>query len=339
MEAETLTARSLWMAGPCRPELRTEQVPPPGDGEVRIRAVASAISQGTEMLVYRGQVPDDLPLDLPTLAGSFSFPVKYGYALVGHVIDTGAGAGHLAAGDAVFALHPHQEVALAPANLVVRLPDGLDPTLGVFTANLETALNVVHDAPLRLGESVVVFGLGTVGLLIAQLLRLAGAGLVIGVDPIARRREIALALGVDLTLLPDEGLRERIHELTSGRGADIAVEVSGAASALQAAIDSVAVEGTVVVASWYGTKPVALTLGGHFHRGRVRLRSSQVGRIGPEQSARWDHQRRSETVAGLLPRMQLDPLVTHRVPFAEADSAYRLIDEHPEEVVQVVLEY
>jgi 2-desacetyl-2-hydroxyethyl bacteriochlorophyllide A dehydrogenase len=339
MRAETLAAQALWLAGPCLPELRTEQVPPPGEGEVRIRAVASAISQGTEMLVYRGQVPEDLPLDLPTLAGSFNFPIKYGYALVGHVIDCGTGVDHLAAGDAVFALHPHQEVALTPADLVVRLPDSLNPTLGVFTANLETALNVVHDAPLRLGEAVVVFGLGTVGLLIAQLLRLAGAGQVIGVDPIARRREIALALGVDLAMPPDEGLSERIRELTSGRGADIAIEVSGAASALQSAIDAVSVEGTVVVASWYGTKPVALTLGGHFHRGRVRLRSSQVGRIGPEQSARWDHQRRSETVAGLLPRLQLDPLVTHRVPFAEAGSAYRLVDEQPDEVVQVVFAY
>jgi 2-desacetyl-2-hydroxyethyl bacteriochlorophyllide A dehydrogenase len=339
MRAEPIEAQALWLTGPRQPELRVEQVPPPGRDEVRIRAVASAISQGTEMLVYRGQVPDDLPLDLPTLAGAFTFPIKYGYALAGHVIDTGEGVSHLSPGDAVFALHPHQEVALAPANLVVRLPEGLDPTLGVFTANLETALNVVHDAPLRLGESVVVFGLGTVGLLIVQVLRLAGAGQVIGVDPIVRRRKIALALGVDAALAPGEILPEQVRALTDGRGADVAVEVSGAASALQTAIDVVAIEGTVVVASWYGTKPVTLELGGHFHRGRVRLRSSQVGRIGPERSARWDHQRRTATVVGLLSKLQLDPLVTHRIPFAEAATAFRLIDERPDEVVQIVLEY
>ena len=107
---------------------------------------------------------------------------------------------------------------------------------------------------------------------------------------------------LNAALPPDEGCAEQIRSLTRERGADIAIEVSGAGSALQAAIDAVAVEGTVVVASWYGTKPVTLALGGHFHRGRVRLRSSQVGKIGPEQSARWDHARRTETVADLLPR-------------------------------------
>lgn len=339
MAAEPMQTQALWLEGPRQPALRTEFVPPPGPGEVRVQAVASAISQGTEMLVYRGLVAADMALDLPTLAGSFAFPIKYGYALAGHVIDIGTGVSDVAPGDAVFVLHPHQTVALAPANLVTRLPDGLAPALGVFTANVETALNVVHDTPLRLGESVVVFGLGTVGLLIAQLLRLAGAGQVIGVDPIERRRELALVLGADATLPVGDDLDRHIRELTDGRGADIAVEVSGAAAALQRAIDAVAVEGTVVVASWYGAKPVTLALGGHFHRGRVRLRSSQVGRIAPEQSARWDHQRRAATVASLLPRLRLDELVTHRIPLADAVSAYRLIDERPEEVVQIVLEY
>ncbi len=339
MAAEPIDARSLWLAGPRQPELRSDLVPPPRPGEVRVQAVASAISQGTEMLVYRGQIPDDLPLDLPTLSGSFGFPIKYGYALAGHVIDTGAGVSTLAPGDAVFVLHPHQSVALAPEELAMRLPDGLDPVLGVFAANVETALNVVHDAPLRLGESVAVFGLGTVGLLIVQLLKMAGAGQVIGIDPIARRRELALTFGAEAVFSASDDLPERIRTLTGGRGADIAIEVSGATVALQPAIDAVAVEGTVVVASWYGTKPVSLTLGGHFHRGRVRLRSSQVGRIAPEQSARWDVRRRTATVASLLPCLRLAELISHRIPLDDAAAAYRLIDEHPEDVVQVVLEY
>jgi 2-desacetyl-2-hydroxyethyl bacteriochlorophyllide A dehydrogenase len=331
----SLEARALWFTAPRTAELRRERVPPPGAGEVRIKTIASAISHGTEMLVYRGEVPADLPLDLPTLAGDFSFPIKYGYATVGRILD--AKEGSFSPGDLVFVHHPHQNAFAVPAELPVRLPDGLDPALGLFLANLETALNVVHDAPLRLGETALVFGQGVVGLLVTQLLKLAGAGRVLAVDPIERRRELALEVGADETFEPGEDLRERTLEATAGRGADLAVEVSSSGAALQGAIDAVAVEGTVVVASWYGTKPVTLSLGGHFHRGRVRLISSQVGRINPEIGARWDRARRTEAALGLLPRLRLEELVSHRVPFEKAPWAYQLVDERPEETVQVIL--
>ena len=331
----SIEARALWFTAPRTAELRPERVPPPGPGEVRIKTIASAISHGTEMLVYRGEVPAGLPLDLPTLSGDFSFPIKYGYATVGRVLD--AGAGSFSPGDLLFVHHPHQDAFVVPAELPVRLPDGLDPALGLFFANVETALNVVHDAPLRLGETALVFGQGVVGLLVTGLLKLAGASQVLAVDPIKRRRDLALEVGADEAFEPDEGLHERVLEATAGRGADLAVEVSSSGAALQAAIDAVATEGTVVVASWYGTRPVALTLGGHFHRGRVRLRSSQVGRIDPELGARWDRARRTEAALRLLPRLRLEELVSHRVPFERAPEAYRLVDEHPEETVQVVL--
>jgi 2-desacetyl-2-hydroxyethyl bacteriochlorophyllide A dehydrogenase len=331
----SLEAHALWVAAPRTAELRPERVPPSGPGEVRVKTIASAISHGTEMLVYRGEVPADLPLDLPTLAGDFSFPIKYGYASVGRVLD--AGAESLSPGDLVFVHHPHQDAFVVPAELPVRLPDGLDPALGLFFANLETALNVVHDAPLRLGETALVFGQGVVGLLVTRLLKLAGAERVLAVDPIKKRRDLALEMGADRTFEPGEDLRERLLEATAGRGADLAVEVSSSDAALQAAIDAVAVEGTVVVASWYGTKPVALSLGGHFHRGRVRVRSSQVGRMNPELGPRWNRARRTEVVLGLLPRLRLEQLVSHRVPFEKAPWAYRLVDERPDEAVQVIL--
>ena len=327
-------ARAVWFTAPRVAELREERVSPPGPGEVRVRAVASAISHGTEMLVYRGEVPADLDLDLPTLAGSFSFPIKYGYATVGRVLDSGAE--NLSPGDLVFVHHPHQEAFTVAADLPVRLPEGTDPTAGVFFANLETALNIVHDAPLRLGETALVFGQGVVGLLVTQLLKRAGAGRVLAVDPIKRRRELALAAGADAAFGPDETL-DATSAATGGRGADVVVEVSSSGSALQAALDAVAVEGTVVVASWYGTTKVSLSLGGHFHRGRVTVRSSQVGRINPELVPRWDRQRRTETALDLLPRLRLGELVSHRIPFAEAPRGYRLVDEEPGEALQVVL--
>jgi 2-desacetyl-2-hydroxyethyl bacteriochlorophyllide A dehydrogenase len=332
-----LEAYGLWFTAPRTAEFRPESAPSPGAGEVRVRAVASALSQGTELLVYRGEVPADLPLDLPTLAGSFGFPIKYGYATVGRILDTGASVEDLVPGDLVFVHHPHQDVFVVPTTMPVRLSDGLDPLLGLFVANLETAVNIVHDTPLRLGETALVFGQGVVGLLVAQLLRLAGASRVLVVDPLKKRRDLARAVGVDETFEPGEDLPERILETTAGRGADVAVEVSGSGAALQAAIEAVAVEGTVVAASWYGAKPVSLSLGGHFHRGRVRLRSSQVGGMSPDLGSRWGHARRMETVLGLLSRLHLKELISHCFPFEEAPEAYRLVDERPGEAVQVIL--
>lgn len=291
------------------------------------------------MLVYRGEIPSDLPLDLPTLQGSYAFPIKYGYSAVGLVLDTGPNIEDLAPGDLIFVHHPHQDVFTVPAAMPVRLPQGLDPLLGVFVANLETAVNILHDTPLKLGETALVFGQGVVGLLVAQLLRLAGAGRVLTVDPLGKRRNLALDVGVDDAFEPGEGLNARVLEATGGRGADVVIEVSGSGAALQAAVECVADEGTVVVASWYGMKPVALALGGHFHRGRVRLRSSQVGRLNPELAPRWDRLRRMETVIGLLSSLQLEELISHRLSFEDAPEAYRMLDESPGEAVQVIFVY
>src|SRR5215208_4638172 len=335
---DELKANALWFTALRTATLRTETVPPPGPGEVRVETIASAVSAGTELLVYRGEVPQDLRLDLPTFAGSYKFPIKYGYAAAGRILDTDSDVEHLSAGDLVFVHHPHQEIFVVPAQMPVRLPDDLDPLLGIFAANLETALNVVHDTPVRLGETALVFGQGVVGLLVARLMKLAGAGPVMVVDPLERRRKLALAAGADDAFEP-EGLNERVMEITGGRGTDVAVETSGSGAALQGAIDAVATEGTVVVASWYGTKPVTLALGGHFHRGRVKLRSSQVGRLNPELAPRWDRDRRMHTVLGLLGRLKLRELISHRIPFEEAPEAYMLLDERPEEALQVIFTY
>jgi len=330
-------AGSVWFPRAREVEIRSETVGAPGVGEVRIRALASGLSHGTEMLVFRGQVPANLALDLPTLAGSYGFPIKFGYASVGQVIAVGAGVAGLAPGDRVFVHHPHQQEYLASAAAAVRLPDRLPPELGVFLANCETALNVVLDAHPRLGEEVAVIGQGVVGLLLTQLLNLAGAR-VTAVEPIAIRRELAMRCGADEAVTPDDALA-RIATRTNGRGADVVIEASGNASALQLAIDAAAFQSTVVVCSWYGTKPVSLDLGSRFHRARLRLVSSQVSELDPALAPRWDRQRRREVSLSLLGELLLGPLITHRIPFARASEAYELVDQRPEETVQVILTY
>jgi 2-desacetyl-2-hydroxyethyl bacteriochlorophyllide A dehydrogenase len=318
----TSSSTAVWFPEPCRVELRDEPLPPLGEHDVLVEAIASAISHGTEMLVFRGQVPPDLELDLPTLRGGFSFPIKYGYASVGRVVESGAQA-TLQPGEVVFVHHPHQSSYVVPDSLPIRLPDGLDPLLGVFLANLETAVSIMLDAAPRLGERIAIFGQGVVGLLVTQLALRAGAQ-VTAVEPIAARRALALQFGAAPALTGEY---------------DLAIEVSGNASALQQAIDCVAFGGAVVVASWYGTKPVSLTLGGAFHRRRLRLISSQVGSIDAQLQPRWNHMRRLSLACQLLQELQLAPLITHRIPFTRAAEAYALVAERPAETVQVVLTY
>lgn len=334
-----MEARAVWLTGPRQVEIRTEPLPPVGPDHVLVRARLSAISHGTEMLVYRGEVPAHLPLDLPTLVGSFAYPIKYGYASVGGVERAGPEVESLRPGDLVFVLHPHQDRYVVPARLAVPLPAGVPPQAGVFVANLETAVNVLLDTGLRFGETAVVFGQGVVGLLVTMLLRRAGAREIIAVDPVPARRKRALGVGATIALAPDDDLPSQVREATAGRGADIAIEASGAPAALRQALASLAMQGTVVVASWYGTKPVPLDLGGDFHRRRLRIVSSQVGTIDPALSPRWTYERRRDLVCSLLGELPLADLVSHRVPFADAAEAYRLIDQRPPEVLQVVLEY
>jgi 2-desacetyl-2-hydroxyethyl bacteriochlorophyllide A dehydrogenase len=283
------------------------------------------------MLVFRGQVPEEFELDLPTLRGAFGFPIKYGYASVGRVVEVGAQVGGLGVGDVVFVHHPHQTEYVVPAAMPIRLPPHLDPSLGVFLANLETATNIVLDAAPRLAERVVVFGQGVVGLLITQLVKRTGVSHLAVVDPIPRRRQLAERLGADVAYAPSVSLR--------GMDFDVAIEASGNVNALDQALGSVAFGATVVVCSWYGTKPVPLLLGGPFHRRRLRIVSSQVSTIDGALQPRWSRERRMTVACDLLATLDLDSLISHRVPFEQAAEAYRLVDERPDETVQVVLTY
>jgi len=332
-------ATAVWFTAPRQVQLRDEELLPPGNGQVSVRALYSAISHGTEGLAYRGQIDPDLALDLPTFQGSFRYPLKYGYASVGVVEAVGENVEHLTFGDHVFALHPHQDRFIIDTSFVTRLPDGLDPSLGVYFAQTETAVNVLLDAAPRTRETAVVFGQGVVGLLITSLLARQDLEHIVTVDALPARRETSVNMGATQSLSPNEDLPGLIRSLTSGRGADCVIEVSGAPAALDVAIDCAAVQGDVVVASWYGQKTVPLQLGSAFHRRRLRLVSSQVGMVNPTLAPRWDRARRTETVRSLLPMLPLSALPSQHVPFHDAPLAYKMLDSLPDDVAQVILEY
>lgn len=332
-------ARSIWFSGPHKVEVHEEALSGVGREDVMVRAHFSAISHGTEMLVFRGQVSSELSLDLPSMTGSFAFPLKYGYAVVGSVEEKGESVKDLEVGDKVFVLHPHQTRFVVPADSVVKLPNNITPEAGVFTANLESALNVLLDAPIHIAETVVIFGQGVIGLLLTQLARRAGAGKVVVVDSFQRRRDMALQMGADIAFAPGQVNAELVRTMTDGRGADVVYEASGSPEALQYAIDVAAPQSMIVVVSWYGTRPVTLNLGDSFHRDRLKIVSSQFGRIDPGLAPRWDRSRRTQVVKELLKSLQLTKMITHHFPLRSAAEAYRLIDENPDETVQVVFNY
>jgi 2-desacetyl-2-hydroxyethyl bacteriochlorophyllide A dehydrogenase len=233
---------------------------------------------------------------------------------------------------------PHQDLFLAAEEDLVELPAGLPFEDGVFLATMETALGVVHDACVRLGEEVLVVGQGVVGLLVAELLLRAGARRVITVERHELRRDASRRLGCVALAAEEVGLEERIMGLTGGRGVDVAVDVCGTDPGLQLGLDTLAFEGTLVVASWHGNRPVALELGSAFHRRRLRLRSSQVSRLDPAREGRWSKRRRVELVLELLRDLRPSRYITHRFALGSAQEAFRMLAEHPEQTIQVVLE-
>lgn len=322
-----MSARELWFLGPRQVELRRGASAALVDGQIRARALASGVSQGTELLLYRGEgpTPFDPSLDAP---GAPTYPRRYGYAWVGEVVESNS-ASH-PRGAHVFALAPHGDEHVLNATDAKVLPAGLPPARAILAANLETAVNVVWDAGLALGDDVVVIGGGVVGLLIGHLARKSGAARVRLFEPSRRRRETALALGFDQAeSAPPPG----------AAAADVVIEASGDPACLDLALRLVRDEGVVTVASFYGQRVAPVALGTDFHRRRLSLRSSQVSRLPPSHRAGWSLARRFELVSHLLENAELDALLDSPVPFAEAPATYARLAEAPGEALQTVFSY
>ena len=340
------TRLSVYFAAPFTVEVREEPVGLPAAGRATVRTEVSAISPGTELLFYRGQVPGDMAVDasIAALAGVVRYPLKYGYAAVGRVAEIGAGVDESWLGRRVFAFNPHESAFHAAAADLIPVPDGLSAEEAALLPNMETAVNLVLDGAPAIGEQVAVLGQGVVGLLTAALLARGPLASLVTLDRFPRRRGQSLAWGAQASLDPGEpdALETARRLLQGGRGyagADLVYELSGSPAALDAAIALAGFNGRIVVGSWYGSKRASLDLGGRFHRERIRLISSQVSTLAPEWSGRWTKGRRLAWAADMLARVRPAGLITHRFPAARAAEAYRLLDEAPDEAIQVVLTY
>jgi NADPH:quinone reductase-like Zn-dependent oxidoreductase len=299
-----MQAKALWYVGPGRAELREEAVAAPKTGEVAVRALYGAISRGTERLVHAGRVPasEHDRMRAPLMGGAFPFPVKYGYATVGRVE---AGSPELQ-GRTVFSLHPHQSRFTLPADAVVSVPENVPPARAVLAANMETALNAVWDGAPGPADRVAVVGGGLVGLLVAYLCaQLPGAEVTV-VDIAPARAVLARALGARFAQPGD-----------ASADCDLVFHASATAAGLATALRVAGEEATVVELSWYGSGDVAAPLGEAFHSRRLRLISSQVGKVAPSHRSRWSHGRRLAAALALLDDPALDALIAPAVSFDE----------------------
>jgi 2-desacetyl-2-hydroxyethyl bacteriochlorophyllide A dehydrogenase len=335
------TRRTVYFIGPHQAELREESLPAPAPGQMLVQTTVSAISSGTEMLIYRGQFPGGVSLDasIPALKGDFHFPLSYGYAAVGRVTDLGEGVPEAWLGRPVFSFQPHTSHFLATPETVFLCPEGLPAESACFLPGMETAVNFVQDGAPLLGENAMVFGQGIIGLLTAALLREFPLQSLVTADRYPRRREASQALGVTACLDPaTPDFRGTLFTLLPA-GADLTFELSGAPAVLNDAIAATMFSGRVVIGSWYGDKTASIDLGGTFHRSRIRLISSQVSSLAPELSGRWDKSRRFEVAWRALQRIQPQKWITQRFAHENAAEAYELLDHSPLETIQVILEY
>ncbi len=335
-----MKACTLFFVAPGVVELREALLPVLAPDQVLVETIYSAISPGTEMLVYRGQFPA-MPVDasIESLGGEFHYPLAYGYAAVGRVTEIGAAVEPEWAGRLVFSFQPHTSHFVASPRALFLIPDSISPEQACFLPNTETAVNLVQDAAPILGERALVFGQGIIGLLTTALLAEFPLESLVSVDTFPRRRAAALALGVSAALDPAApDFRAQAASILAS-GADVTLELSGAPVALNDAITLTTFSGRIVIGSWYGEKRAALDLGGAFHRSRLKLISSQVSSIAPELSSRWDKARRFGVAWQALARIRPEKWITHRFPLEKAKDAYRLLDENPQETIQVIFDH
>jgi len=337
-------ARVVTLAAPRSVVLKDEPDAPLRDGEVRVETLFSGISAGTELTQYRGSNPHlakrwDAERRLFVDGDAVSaYPLaSWGYEEVGRIVEGAA----LPAGTLVWGAWGHRGVAVVEGARAAAcvLPDGVAPVAGVFARIGAIALNAVLDADLHVDEVVAVFGQGVPGLIATQLAALNGAT-VVAVDPIPARLERARVVGASHALRPTRAAEE-IRELTGGRGAYVAIELSGRYEALAEAIRATAYNSRVVAAGFYQGEATPLRLGEEFHHNRIQLVSSQISGVSPRLGGRWDRTRLERTVMqlALQGRLALEPLVSHLIPAEDAAEAFRLLDERPEDALQVVLEF
>lgn len=297
-------ARAFWVRRPGTGEIRTVPLADARPGEVVVRTLRSAVSRGTEALVFTGRVPTTqyAAMRAPFQDGEFPGPVKYGYLNVG-VVEEGPA---WLRGRTVFCLHPHQTAYIVPTSAVSVVPADVPPGRAVLAGIVETAVNALWDAAPLVGDRVAVVGAGAVGCCVARLLAGIPGVVVTLVDVDPERAAVAARLGVEFAV--------------AGQAAgdrDLVFHTSATSAGLQQSLELLGTEGAVIELSWYGDDVTSVRLGGTFHSGRLSVRASQVGMVAPARRGRRTTRQRLALALELLRDPAFDALLTGESPFEE----------------------
>lgn len=332
MASRAVIQKLLRFRAPYDVEVLEQSCPPLAPDEVQVTTRLSAISAGTEMLAYRGQLPADMALDtsIPELAHALQYPLAYGYCSVGYISNCGSKTDRSWLGKRVFGFHPHATVFHSRPERLISLPQHLSDEDALFLPNMETAVGLVLDGRPLIGESVLIVGQGVVGLLLASVLTEYPLLQLEAVDLNTKRRIRGEQFGIQ-TSYGGGPFIEGMYDLT--------YEVSGNPDGLRTAISHTGASGRVIIASWYGSKDVKLDLGGSFHRSKITLYSSQVSELDPVLSGRWTKKRRLDLAMEMLSKVQPRQLITHEFDLEDVARAYALVDAGSPDLVQVILKH
>lgn len=325
-------------------EWHEEELAPPAPGEVLVRSRRSVAKHGTEMAGYLGAMNTRGGFD-PEL-GLFRMPEnppdRYRFGLgnmyVGVVEEIGSGVSSFAAGDEVFGYGAFSDLHLASESALHAMPDGVSSDDVFCWDPAQFALGAVRDGHVRVGDCVVVFGMGAIGLMTIQMARVAGASRVVAVEPLPTRRKLAAQLGADLVIDPtsvDAG--RTVKEETEGRGADVCIDFSGSHHALQAAIRACALGGTVAYGAFPKPFGPGLDLGAEAHMNTVNIVFTRACTDPNRDHPRWDFARIMKESLGLLVHGSITGrgVVTPEVGFSELAEAYPKIETEPDTFIKL----
>lgn len=345
--------RSIVFPAPNTVEVIEEPVPEIGKNEVQARTLLSAVSPGTERLLYRGNMPDATESEgtIDSVLDDTSFPISPGYSCVGRIEKIGDSVSDKYRDKLVFSFQPHTSRFVSPIEEVVVLPSKTSARDAALIPNVETAVNLVMDGQPIIGETVVIFGQGVVGILTLALTAQFPVRSLYTVEPDPSRRARSEAWGADRSFDPNteaEELRETLEisrdapqELNGPlyEGADLVYELSGAPNTLDEALTVTGFDGRIIVGSWYGSNRSSLNFGGRFHRSRMEITSSQVSTIDPAYRGRWTKARRMQTVLNLLDVLTPSALISTCYSLSEAPTVYEELTSESSGVFQPAFEY
>ncbi|MDA1190993.1 MAG: zinc-binding dehydrogenase [Candidatus Poribacteria bacterium] len=339
----------LVATAPRTPVLREYEERALNPNEVRVKSEYGAFKHGTELIEYRGESPfvredydGEWQMFVERKTERSRFPMGLGNMTVGIVTEIGGEVSKLKVGDRVYRHTGFREMHVWSEN-TPKLPDGMSWEAMTCHDPLSFAIAALRDGQVRLGDAVAVFGLGAIGLMIAQCARLQGAELVVVVDPILKRRELALKHGADEALDPtacDAGAE--LRKLTNKRGVDVSIEVSGNYRAMQQAIRGVAFGGNVVAVAYPSECKGGLNFGREAHFNIPNLIFARGCSDPNRDHPRWSWRRLEETAWRMLENgmMNTEGIVDPIIPFAESAEGFKhYADEHPEDSVKLGVKF